>query len=275
MANYSKYNKNGGLNVQSSTLGDYLKSIFSKKESTPNNTADVVAGVSPAVKPARETYSGSTDKIADELGNVTTYDYEAGNGGVYGAYASAVDQQNSLLKQQQEMMERQRRRAMEATVNANNQAADNSLKEAYIANMMAKRNLPQQLKAAGVSGGATETTMSDIQNTYMNNRFGIEANRNNANLQARLAYDNGVMGDYSDYLAKEFELKKGLADKVVDSAGTTKEPEKLTGYKLGNITAKDEVDLYKQLIQAYGQEAAEQYLLNQGIIKLTTGTPKR
>lgn len=275
MANYSKYNKNGGLNVQSSTLGDYLKSLFSKKESTPNNTADVVAGVAPAVNPARETYSGSTDKIADELGNVTTYDYGADKGGVYGAYASAVDQRNSLLKQQQEMMERQRRRAMEATVNANNQAADNSLKEAYIANMMAKRNLPQQLKAAGVSGGATETTMSDIENTYMNNRFGIEANRNNANLQARLAYDNGVMGDYSDYLAKEFELKKGLAGKAVASDGTVKEAEKLTGYKLGNITAKDEVDLYKQLIQAYGQEAAEQYLLNQGIIKLTTGTPKR
>lgn len=273
MANYSKYDKNGNLNIQNSTLGDYLKSIFAKNNTPTNSEADVVAGVAPAVKTEKE--ATITDKIADELGNVGTYEYDTGKGGVYGAYASAVDQQNNLLKQQQELMERQRRRAMEATVNANNQAADNSLKEAYIANMLAKRNLPQQLKAVGVSGGASETTLADIQNTYMNNRFGIEANRNDANRQARLAYDNGVLGDYSDYLAKEFELKKGLADKAVASADSTKEAEKLTGYKLGNITAKDEVDLYKQLIKLYGQEAAEQYLLNQGIIKLTTGTPKR
>ena len=163
----------------------------------------------------------------------------AGSGGgsaTYNAYAAAIDEQNRLLREQQELAEKQRRAAMEATINANNQAADKSLKEAYVANMLSKRNLPQQLKALGISGGASETTLADIDNTYMNNRFGIEENRNDANLQARLAYDNGVAGDYSEYLSKAYELQGNLASKAKASGGTTtktKTADSVSGYKIG------------------------------------------
>ena len=237
----------------------------------------------------------ATNKLTAELGDVAPNIVAgAGSGGggtggggtagsVYDVYARAVDEQNRLLKEQRDLAEKQRRASMEATITANNMAADKSLKEAYIANMLAKKNLPQQLKALGISGGASETTLADIENTYMNNRFGIEDGRNEANLKARLAYDDGVAGDYAQYLTKAFDLQGTIADRLAGlgtakaSGGTTSAPATTAaGYKVGNITAKDEVDLYQQLMNAgYNQEAVEQYLLNQGVIKPSAGRSER
>lgn len=238
----------------------------------------------------------ATNKLTAELGdvapNIVTVDDSGGggtggggtSGGVYDVYARAVDEQNRLLKEQRDLAERQRRASMEATITANNMAADKSLKEAYIANMLAKKNLPQQLKALGISGGRSETTLADIENTYMNNRFGIEDGRNDANLKARLAYDDGVAGDYAQYLTKAFDLQGTFADRLAGlgtakaTGGTTSAPATTAaGYKVGNITANDEVDLYLKLMEkGTPQDVAELYLIQQGIIKpSSTGTPKR
>jgi len=192
-----------------------------------------------------------------------------GASSLYSAYASALDRQYQLLQEQQALAEKQRRAAMEATINANNQAADKSLKEAYIANMLAKRNMPQQLKSAGISGGATETTLADLQNSYMNNRFNIEQNRNDANAQARLAFDNGVASDYGNYLAKQYELQGTLADKAYSGYSKAKDNAQTSAaYKAGDITASSVVDLYNKLIdKGYTQKAVEDYLIAQGIVQ--------
>ena len=197
------------------------------------------------------------------------------NSGAYSAYASAVDRQNNLLREQQALAEKQRRAAMEATINANNQAADKSLREAYIANMLAKRNMSQQLKAMGVSGGATETTLADIQNTYMNNRFGIEENRNDANQQARQAYDNGVAGDYSNYLAKAYELKGNMVEKAGKAENTGTASESVDGYKIDSLginvpsgSKESVVSGLRSALIARGWTEAQiaEYLMNNGII---------
>lgn len=285
---------------------DFLKKV--PFQSTYVNKATVTPRVQPTASrgtgsngsygiPGKEVLGTAADE-ARQIGDVTFEDIPAGgnvSGGtevipsMYNQYARAVDRQNNLLREQQEAMRKQREAQMNATIRANNQAADNSLKEAYIANMMSKRNLPQQLKALGIAGGASETTLADIDNTYMNNRFGIEANRNDANAQARLAYDNGVMGDYSDYLAKAYELQGGFADAIASgklagktttaTSSTTTPAQAAKGYKVDSlgITATDEVDLYKKLMEnGVSQAVAEQYLIQQGIIKpSSTGTPKR
>lgn len=325
----SKYDKNGNLNVQNSTLGDWLKGVVNSVKTAATTNTPVGAydtanqGLATAIQTAQNKapttvapqsatpqsagagvvaggsdYLKGADVIAGDLGDVGSYDYKvntgtgsgAGSGtstasAAYKAYSAAIDEQNRILKEQQALAEQQRKAAMEATINANNQAADKSLKEAYIANMLAKRNLPQQLKAVGVSGGASETTLADIQNTYMNNRFGIEGNRNDANRQARLAYDNGVAGDYSNYLSKVYELQNGLAGQALalaasagsggSSGGSGSGAQTATGYKVGNITAKNELDLYNKLEAVYGQQAAEQYMINQGIVKPSAGRNER
>ncbi|MBR6608632.1 MAG: hypothetical protein IKK99_00270 [Oscillospiraceae bacterium] len=158
---------------------------------------------------------------------------------IYSAYAQAQAQQEALYKQQDDLYKqqeelaakqrddlkatllaqneaakKQREAALNASLDANNQAADKSLKEAYIAYMLGKRNMPQELKAMGISGGATETTLADAHNTYMNNRFGIEEGRNDANAIARRDYDTGVNSDYVDYLAAVSDVDNDYANRM-------------------------------------------------------------
>ena len=61
-----------------------------------------------------------------------------------------------------------------------NQAYDDSARQAYIANMQSKKNLPQQLAYSGATGGATETANLGLQTSYENNINNINMNRANA-----------------------------------------------------------------------------------------------
>lgn len=121
--------------------------------------------------------------------------------------ATELPSMADLYKQQYENQEAQRKRALEATIQANNDTARKNMNQAYIQYMLQQRNLPQQLRANGINGGATETTLGDMNNTYMNNRNAIALNRANANRQARLAYDNGVSGDFGQYLTNMINLQ--------------------------------------------------------------------
>lgn len=152
----------------------------------------------------------SSSKGTDTKSNSSTSSATA----AYNAYAAAIERQNALLRQQQEIARQRREAQMNATINANNLEAEKSLNDAYILNMMQKKNLPQQLKALGISGGVSESTLGDIENTYMNNRSNIDAERNNANAKARLAYENGVSDDYADYLARYAKLNESLISKA-------------------------------------------------------------
>lgn len=284
MANYSKYNKNGGLNVQNSTLGDWLTGLFTKKEEpkAPVKTAadasrdayvqqilaqqkntepktaqqyaqDALNGVGGRYVPASQTVNAMINAQVP----VTPVTGGTGGGGgsgsggggtagsamdaVYSAYAQAQAQQDALYRQQDDLhrqkeelaakqrddlkatllaqneaAKKQRETVLNATLDTNNQAADKSLREAYIAYMLGKRNMPQELKAMGISGGATETTLADANNTYMNNRFGIEDGRNNANAIARRDYDTGVNSDYVNYMAALSDVENAYANRMFD-----------------------------------------------------------
>lgn len=61
-----------------------------------------------------------------------------------------------------------------------NQLADQRLQDSYIAREMARVNMPQQLSAAGISGGAAETTLLGLDTNYQNNRNSIEQDREQA-----------------------------------------------------------------------------------------------
>ena len=61
-----------------------------------------------------------------------------------------------------------------------NKQADNAQQQAYINYMMSKRDLPQQLTAQGISGGAAESTMAGLYNNYGNSRNTIDSGRNDS-----------------------------------------------------------------------------------------------
>lgn len=65
------------------------------------------------------------------------------------------------------------RRNYEYGQNVANDDAAKSLRQAYVNYMMNKRNMDQNLAAAGVSGGATESSLAKMYNNYGNSRNSI------------------------------------------------------------------------------------------------------
>lgn len=111
-----------------------------------------------------------------------------------------------------------------------NAATESSLRQAYIKHRMDEKNLPQQMQAFGMSGGATETNLANMKNAYGNNRTsimnenlaqqrlieqdranaiaGAEADAANAHLDAvgdAANYEASAVRDYNNGLIKMYE----------------------------------------------------------------------
>lgn len=119
-----------------------------------------------------------------------------------------------------------------------NAATDSSLRQAYIKHMQDEKNLPQQMQAYGISGGATETNLANLKNAYGTNRTNIQAenlaqqrmleqDRANAimNAEADAAnyeasaireYNGGLLDSYASALSKNanYSTEKNLKDNV-------------------------------------------------------------
>lgn len=139
----------------------------------------------------------------------------------YDIYSQAIAKQNDLLLQQQEQMRKQRENQLNSTVNANNLAAEKSMNEAYILKMQAERDMPQKLRAYGISGGAAESTVNDLNNSYMNSRAEIDAQRLQANAQAKMAYDDGISSDWQNYLSALLKLQSNIPTQTKSSGAKT------------------------------------------------------
>ena len=119
-----------------------------------------------------------------------------------------------------------------------NAATDSSFRQAYIKHMQDEKNLPQQMQAYGISGGATETNLANLKNAYGTNRTNIQAenlaqqrmleqDRANAimNAEADAAnyeanaireYNGGLLDSYASALSKNanYSTEKNLKDNV-------------------------------------------------------------
>lgn len=76
------------------------------------------------------------------------------------------------------------------------QQYEDSQRQAYIQSMQAKKNLPQQMAAMGMTGGAAESSMLNLENQYGNARNSYQQSYNNAleDLDAQISdvYASGV-----------------------------------------------------------------------------------
>ena len=104
--------------------------------------------------------------------------------------------------------------------------AENALREAYINNMLSKKNLHQNLTAQGMSGGAAESTIANLMNNYGNSRNAIEIQRNadlaslrnnyNRTLASALeSYNNALANADSTRANARLQLENNLANNVV------------------------------------------------------------
>lgn len=104
-----------------------------------------------------------------------------------------------------------------------NSNAENSLKQAYVNNMMSQKNLKQKLASQGLTGGATESTLARLLNAYGNNRNNIDTQRNKDLSSLENVYTSNrskALQDYNNALAnleiENYNAQNTLANTFYD-----------------------------------------------------------
>lgn len=110
-----------------------------------------------------------------------------------------LDDAIARADRQKALMQAQRELQLKNTQQANAKAAENTMRDAYINYMLGLNYMPQQLKALGISGGVSETTAANMNNSYMNSRNAAALQKNRADRQARYTYDSGINQDALTY----------------------------------------------------------------------------
>ena len=125
---------------------------------------------------ANEAYERNMSRIE------SSYNNAAGN--LRSNYDSTVDRLNA---------------ARDKSLGEVNADAEKSLQEAYINNMLTRKNLNQRLAAMGYNGGATETTMGSLENQYGASRAGINEALNKSIANLDQTYGDNLAGALQSY----------------------------------------------------------------------------
>lgn len=148
------------------------------------------------------------------------------------AYQTQLEQQaayENQLKQLQakeeaaaEAQAEAQRQQIAANKQSINDSYDNSAREAYITSMQNQKALPALMSTQGMTGGATESSMLNLQTNYENNLADLENARNTALANADLGL-NDVNADLASTLASiNSQYGAKLADYVKDKQDEAK-----------------------------------------------------
>lgn len=121
--------------------------------------------------------------------------------------------------------------ASKASTNAN---YDSNAAQAYINRMKQENALAEQLRARGISGGASETAMANLYNNYALGQSSNEASRNAALGQLQNTYDTNIANMNSEMerainennllmAQKQAEYKQQQSDKKLEQYSATLE----------------------------------------------------
>ena len=122
------------------------------------------------------------------------------------AMNQAFDQRGELLKGNLDTTLANLQTDYNASRDSINKDATNAAREAYINRMMSQRNLAQNMAAQGLSGGASETTLAGLENTYGNarNQIATTANENLGDLEDLYTKNrNSAQQQYNDQIAAD------------------------------------------------------------------------
>lgn len=145
--------------------------------------------------------------------------YDKNMGYLTDDYAS----RGNLLKNSYDDTLAQLQKSYESGTGTVNKNADSAQQQAYVNYMLSKRDMPQQLVALGISGGAAESNLADMYNSYGDTRNktdltraenlaklleSLDSNKSNA-LQT---YNKQLSSDDAQRLAYKIQLEQALAN---------------------------------------------------------------
>ena len=146
----------------------------------------------------RKTYSGSSGGSSSGRSSYSAPSVQAAPSGpsYADAYADALASIMAEQRRQREAAYQKAAAAQKENLNfATNQLTDTTneaLKQAYINKMQTLRNLPQQMSAQGLNGGASETTLASMNNNYGNARNQLETERLKQLANLQNTYQNNL-----------------------------------------------------------------------------------
>lgn len=152
--------------------------------------------------------------------------YDRGMSALNSAYDNQMNSLNSNLNETKNTLLNQYNRSKQ---NIADDAAS-SLRQAYVNSMQNRRNLGQQMSAMGLTGGATESTLANMLNSYGNarNEINTTQSKNLSNLegnysdnlsQAMQAYNSAVANANLQKAQQAMSLENALANNQISALG--------------------------------------------------------
>lgn len=110
--------------------------------------------------------------------------------------------------------------------------AEDSLRQAYINNMMTRKNLNQRLSAMGMNGGATETTMSSLENQYGKSRSGINETLNKNISDLDMTYGDNLAAALQSFNSAKanLDLQRMQMENQAEAARQNAEDRSMSAY---------------------------------------------
>lgn len=181
---YKPKGSNTDAYIQQTNANDYNAIQSAKQAYADAQKAGDTVGMqnaNAAANAIREKYgytggSDGSEYIALQQPQKQTNPYEEAMRNVQEKYDNIAQQQKEATR----LAVQQGQQRLQNQKYGINQAYDDSARQAYIANMQGKKNLPQQLAYSGATGGATEMANLGLQTSYENNINNINMNRVNA-----------------------------------------------------------------------------------------------
>lgn len=162
---------------------------------------------------------------------------------------AAYNARQAALKSNYNAALNQLRNSYNTSVNDLKNQGDEALREAYINMMMNKRGLNQSLEAQGLRGGATESAMANLYNTYASDRnaiaraiaqnltdVGNKYGENVANLGMKYGENNADA--VADYQKQLINARQTLANQLAKTSSNSK------GTSVTNVSAEDLLGAY-------------------------------
>lgn len=156
-----------------------------------------------AAKAAYEASQTPTQVVETTTPTASSFDTSSLNS-IYQSMLSDLQAQENA---RQKALEDRRNSALSALRDAYNQNvsglqadSEDAKRQAYISYMLGKKGINQTLANQGINGGAAESVLANLYNTYGSNRAGIDKNYADALNDLSAQYNSGVASIGSNYL---------------------------------------------------------------------------
>ena len=170
-------------------------------------------------------YYAELQRQAQERANAA---YESNMERIAKAYGSAYDSLKNNFNSTKDRLGAARDRSL-GDVRGD---AEDSLRQAYINNMMTRKNLNQRLSAMGLNGGATETTMSRLENEYGKSRTGINETLNKNISDLNNTYNDNLAAALQSFNSAKanLDLQRMQLENAAENARQNAESSSMSAY---------------------------------------------